>query len=137
MVGDEEVAGFTIIACILKSTLDILGLLTGKSKVNRQALKRLGGLTSGGGTARLTTDFGSKTNGAMGKRRLLSRKFGNTGGKVVSTAELFITAVSQALMPKEPFSASRELVKGKCMQVVVVWMIVGGQMLSGSGSLKR
>lgn len=68
MVGDEEIAGLSIVASIFKSMLHIFGLLTSKSKINGQALKRLGGLTSGSSTARLMMDLGSKTNGAVVKR---------------------------------------------------------------------
>ncbi len=110
VVGNKDPTGFTVQAKVFGDTFGILGFGTGEGKVDRETLERLLGNHCGVVAGRVFALFGLDTSRALVEDRIMMLKLGNTFDMLMGIVEVIITGVSKALVPKETFSGSANLV---------------------------
>jgi hypothetical protein len=111
MIGDQEITSFTGDASVSILSFDILGSLTGESKVTTKTLPRNGGFTSGVVASRLLTKFGSNTDRAEIKDSIVMFKSRYTINVPVGIEKIFITRMTKTLVPEKTFGTSIQVMK--------------------------
>jgi len=125
VVGDEKIAGLTIEAEKILVVGRVLGALTRKGKVDREALTGASSFARGGVSTGSLVELGFEAYRAVLKDRLGDVELGDTMGKEMGTGKLGIRTVAKALVPKEAFSFGRNAVEDKFIGDIVVGMIHG------------
>jgi hypothetical protein len=99
MVRDKQIAGFIIETFIVSGARLVFRILTGKTKVNREALKGDSGTTGSVVSSSLFAKLGSKACWTLLKHGIAVCKLGYPSNVLVSIVENVVAGVGEPLVP--------------------------------------
>jgi hypothetical protein len=94
MAGDEDVAGFSVDACVSVFPFGVLGGLSSEGKIDAKALPRDCSFTRRIVATRLLAEFGGDASWTEVENGVLMREFGDPINVVVGVIDVFIAGMA-------------------------------------------